>query len=327
VISAKTLTSSIIILFCGIGLNFVLKTINSIIYAVQKASVNNILSLIVSILPLCYIAVSKGGTAEQNLIALSIVHVIAINLPLVVATFILFATKLLKDCRPSLKCSDIKTAKDIVGFGMRFFLAQVFLMLLLSTNELYITRLFSSAEVVDYSIYYKLFTVVGSLFMLALTPLWSKITKDFAERKYEKIRKTNHFLYFISLLAILAQFIIVPILQWIIDIWLQEDAIAVNYFSALVFAAYGGIYILNVVLTTVANGIGNLKTQMIFYGVGAALKIPVSILLKMLLNDWGIIVLYNCAVLLAFCVFQLFWIEKKIKKLTEQEKLNGLIYK
>jgi hypothetical protein len=84
--------------------------------------------------------------------------------------------------------------------------------------------------------------------MLALTPLWSKITKDFTEHKYEKIRKTNHFLYLISLLAIIAQFIMVPMLQWIMDIWLQEESIKVRYFSAIVFASYGGIYIFNVVL-------------------------------------------------------------------------------
>lgn len=318
VIDSKTLKISIIILFNGIGINFVLKTINSIIYAMQKSSINNIIALLVSALPLLYVAFFNGTTAGENLFKLSLVHVFAVNFPLLAATLCVFLSKKMRDYAPSIKHIDIKIAKGVVGFGLNFFLAQIFLMCLMSTNEIMITKMFSSADVVGYSVYYKLFTVVGSLFMLALTPLWSKVTKDFAEKKYKKIQTTNHFLYLISLCAILAQFVIVPILQWVVNIWLQEDAITVNYTTAAIFAGFGGIYVLNVVLTTVANGIGKLKSQILFYGIGAALKIPVCILLKLLFENWNIVVLYNCVVLLCFCVYQIFWIERKIKEFIKQ---------
>lgn len=325
VISSKSLKTAIIILFNGVGINFVLKSINSVIYAIQKSSINNVISLIVSALPLCYIAFFQGTSLESNLISLSIVHVIAINAPLLIATVIIFGTKILRVCAPSFKHVEFKTAKNIVGFGLNFFFAQIFLMLIMSTNELFITKMFSSADVVHYTVYYRLFTVVGSLFMLALTPLWSKVTKDFAEENYEKIRKTNHFLYIIAFLAIVAQFMMVPCLQWIINLWLQEEAIKISYLAAFVFAAFGGLYVFNVVLTTVANGIGNLKTQIVFYGIGALLKIPICILLKWLLNDWTIVVLYNCLILLAFCIYQLIWLERKIKALALEKQAATLI--
>ena len=205
----------------------------------------------------------------------------------------------------------------MLGFGMKFFFAQIFFMFLMSTNEIFITKFFSAADVVDYSIYYRLFTAVGSLFMLALTPLWSKVTRDLTQKKYAVIQKTNRVLYLLAAVAGLAQLAILPFLQWIINIWLGDEAIAVHMPTAMIFALFGSLYIFNVVLTTVANGMGELRTQMLFYGIGAALKIPAVFLLTRAGRSimWNIVPLFNCVVLAVFCIYQLVWIERKIKQL------------
>ncbi len=319
IVSQKTMFLSVVILFLGVCISFVLKVINSIIYAVQKSSLNNFLSLITSVIPLIYVFFAKGsGDIEKNLISLTVVHVIAVNGPLLAATFVLFKNKLLRTCAPSFKCCDKETAKSMLGFGLRFFWAQIFFMLLNQTNEILITRMFSSTDVVTYSIYNRLFTVVGSLFMLALTPLWSKITKDLAEKKYYKIKKTNSVLYLLSALAFLGEFLMVLCCQFVVNIWLQEEAIVVNYSTALIFAFFGGTYIFNVVLTVVANGMADLKTQMIFYGIGGVLKFPIIYLLASNYAHWNVVVLYNAIVLVIFCIFQLVWIERKLKKLISE---------
>ena len=283
----------------------------------QRASVNNIVSLICGVLPLFYIAFFCGIDVESNLIRLSIVHVFSMNIPLLILTVILFSGKTLKHCVPSFKHFEMQTAKKMVGFGLTFFFAQLFFMLLMSTNEILITRFYSSEDVVNYSVYYRICSMIGSLFMLALTPIWSKVTKDLAQKKYKKIQKTNRILYLLATMAIVVQFAIVPILQWIFDVWLRDESIKVSYNIALVFAAFGGLYILNIVLTTVANGMGELRSQNIFYGLGAALKIPCIWIFKIGIGVWWSIVIYNCVVLLAFSVYQVFCINKKIKKLIE----------
>ncbi|MBQ9162113.1 MAG: MATE family efflux transporter [Clostridia bacterium] len=314
-ISRETMRIAVIILFLGVCLSFVLKTINSIIYAVQKSSLNNVLTLITSVIPLVYIFLFQGDNMEANLIALTVVHVIASNIPLLVSSFVLFKSKLLRECAPSFKCCDISTAKSMLGFGVQFFLAQIFFMILTNTNEILIAKMFSASDVVDYSIYNRLFTVVGSLFMLALTPLWSKVTKDLAQKKYQKIRRTNHFLYVLSALAFAGEFVLVLCCQFVVDIWLGEEAIMVSYPTAIIFAFYGGMYIFNVVLTTVANGMADLKTQIVFYGIGSVLKIPIIYLMSLEFDNWNIVMLYNGIVFLIFCLFQLVWIERKVKKL------------
>lgn len=320
VLKNTTIIKGLTILLWGIGISFIFKIVNNIIYALQKSSLNNFLVLVTSILPLLYIIFFPStNSIETNFLRLSIVHVISINLPLITATIILFTTKILKDCAPSLKHFDTKTAKGMLRFGLSFFLAQVFFLLLMSTNEIYISRLFVPDNVVEYSIYYKICTFIGSFFMLALTPLWSKVTKDFVQKNYQKIRKTNHFLYILAFLAIAVQFMMVFALQWIVDIWLKEETIIINYTIGLIFAGFGGVYILNSILTTVANGIGNLKSQLLFYGFGALLKIPVLLLFKYLWPNWSTVVLYNSFVLLLFSIYQMIWIEKEIKKLCQKE--------
>lgn len=315
VIDNRSLLIAMLILLFGIAVHFIIKLINNVIYAIQKSSMNNVLSLFSSALPLLYVFAFPGGDIGENLIRLSVVHAISINLPLLVASIVLFRTRMLKDCAPSFRFVKFSTAKEMLNFGMQFFLAQIFFMFLISTNEVFITKMFSPDDVVNYSIYYRLFTAVGSLFMLALTPMWSKITKDIAQKNYRKIRATNHVLYGIASIAVVGELLMVPILQILINIWLGEKAIAVNYVFGLVFAVFGGLYILNVVLTTVANGMGDLKSQIVFYGIGSVLKIPVLLVLKIVFDSWIVVVAFNAAVLLVFCLYQLLWVEKKINKL------------
>ena len=321
-IPLTTLRWSVALLLVGVAISFVLRTINVLIYAIQKASINNIISLITSAMPLLFVAFFRGETIEKNLLALTVVHILAINLPLLVATFLLFRSKMLRKVAPTIKSCSLTVAKDVLGFGLQFFFAQVFFMALTSTNEIIITKMFSSADVVPYSIYYRLFTVIGSLFMLALTPLWSKVTKDLAQKKYKKIIATNRVLYGLSALAALAECVMVLILQFVVNLWLGEEAIEVDYLIGAVFAFYGSFYIFNVVLTTIANGIGQLRTQIVFYGLFAALKIPVLYLITQQFPQWYMVVFYNGVALAVFCVFQLFWVERMLKRLAVESTDN-----
>lgn len=312
-LDSKTLRISIIILFGGVAVSFVLKTITSIIYSLQKAAINNFLTLINSVLPVIFILFYNGKDASSNFLVMSIVHALAINLPLIVVSIILFNSKLLSDVKPSIKYFSKQRAKSIIGFGLKFFCAQGCFMLLLSTNEIMISKFFATESVVVYSIYYRLFMLVGSLFMLALTPLWSNVTKQFAEKNYLKIQKINKFLYLLSLGAFVGECLMVVLLKFILKIWLGEGVVPVDYVIAIIFAIYGGVYILNVVLTTVANGIGCLGSQIAFYGVGALFKIPATLLLRLMFNHWAVILIYDAAVLLVFSCYQVFWIGTKIK--------------
>ncbi|WP_338655191.1 hypothetical protein V6B14_03505 [Sporosarcina psychrophila] len=312
-ISRDTLTTAITIVFIGIMLQFIFKLINSILYALQKSALNNLLSLITSISIFLYVFTSSSNDLSTNLISLAIVHVLAVNLPLILASLIIF-NKSLKKSRPNYKFYSSKYAKEIVFLGGIFFWVQIMYMILSVTNEFLITRLTGPADVVEYQIYYKIFTVVGTIFTVALTPMWSAVTKALFEKDYIWIKKLYKNLTWVALIVMIVQFLLVLILQPLINFWLQENAIPVNYIYGIIFAISGSLFIWIGVLSTITNGLGLLKIQSIFYTIGVLVKIPLAWLLVGVLNSWIGVVVANIIALSLFCIIQPIWISRFINK-------------
>lgn len=313
VISVNVLLISVFILFFGVLINFFLKLINSILYALQKSAINNLLALISSILQLVYIFFAKSASMEENLLKLSIVYIITVNLPLLVATIVVFMTNL-KNCKPSFKYSNLRVAKSMLKFGGMFFLVQIVFMIITSTNEIIITNIFGPEQVVDYQVYFRIFMLAGSLFALALTPVWSAVTKAIAEKDFKWLIKLNRTLFKVTLIAIVGEMLIVPFMQIIINVWLGDSTIQIKYGYATIFALFGSTYIMNISLTTIANGAGYLKTQLYCYSIGAIFKLPVIYLLKELYDSWIIVVVVNTFILLFFSIVQIIWLKGYILK-------------
>ena len=315
-ISPVTLENVVKIVFLGIVLQFILKLVTSIFYALQKSAINNFLTLCSSIVTLLLILILPSRDNDSNVILMAWVYVLAVNVPLLIATIAIFAKKL-SYARPNIKYFTIKYAKDILILGGAFFFAQVAYMIIMNTNEILISYFSDAQYVVDYQIYFKLFTLIGTIFSLALTPIWSAVTKALTEKKYYWVRKLYKKLLLFAGLGCLLEFLLIPFLQLIINIWLAEDAIQVNYFYALVFAIFGGLMILNSVLSSIANGAGELKTQVIFFGTGAVIKIPLSWFLVTQLDSWIFIIIVNIISLSLYCIIQPIFIKNYFKKLSQ----------
>lgn len=314
IISNETLLTAIKILFIGIMISFILKLINSILYALQKSAVNNALALITSILPLIYIVVAPNKSMEENLISLAWVNAFSVCLPLLFATIVVFSFSPLKECKPSLKNVHIKTEMSVLSLGSVFFIVQVAFMFINSTNEIIITNFWSPEFVVEYQIYNKVFSLVGSIFSIALTPVWSSVTKALVERDFLWLKNLSKTLYRIAVLGIIFEFSLILFLQKIIDIWLGDSSINVNYMYAMVFAVYGSLFIYNIIVTTIANGVGYLKTQLICYSLGAVFKIPILLIINHFFSiDWVSVVGINVFIFFIFDFIQTIWLNKFIK--------------
>lgn len=122
-----------------------------------------------------------------------------------------------------------------------------------------------------------------------------------------------------ALLAVVCEFAIIPFLQFGINLWLGENAIEVNYLYAITFAIYGSMIIWNGVISSIANGVGKLKTQNICFTIGAIIKIPIAWLLVSMLNSWIGVILSNIAALSLYCIIQ----PIKINKFLNKKELEG----
>jgi O-antigen/teichoic acid export membrane protein len=289
-VTKETLNLTVLIVFAGIMLQFFLKIITSILYAMQKSAINNLLSLISSVITLLYVSFAKASDISANLILLAVINVMAVNLPLLLATIIVFHKKL-KACRPGIKYCKKENALDVMKLGGIFFWVQIMYMIITNTNEFLISWFSKPEMVVNYQIYSKLFNLAGTVFALALTPIWSTVTKALAEKNYMWIMKLYKKLQLLAFLAVLCEFAIIPFLQPIINIWLGDKAINVNYIFAVLFAVNGSILIWNGVICSITNGLGELKIQSIFFTIGAFVNIPIAWLLVNSFDSWiGVVV-------------------------------------
>ena len=315
IIASSSLQIAITITLLGVFVQFVLKTISSVLYSLQFSSVNNLLALITSVGQLVFVVLLPSKDVGTNFITMAIIHAACVNVPLILTTFILFSKEPLKGCAPCLRSFSLPVAKEVLKIGGVFLWAQIMFMFLTSTNEYLITYLTTPENVVTYQIYNKIFTQIGSLCALALTPMWSAITKAMHEGNYQWMKKSYERLHKLIICAVALEIIVLAVLQPLINLWLSEDAIQVNYGYAFAFALYGCVYIWQTVESTIVCGTGRMKLQMISYTIGVFVKLLLSIILVKATGDWIHIVTISAAVLLVYCMVQTIQTERSFKVL------------
>lgn len=285
VIDNTVLILCVRIVFSGIMLQIVLKIITSILYAVQKSAIVNFLSLLSNTLILLLVLTIPSSDLASNLILMSWINIFAINLPYAVCTVIIFGT-FFRDVYPSLRCWQGKYVKDILNVGLFLFWLQLVFMVISSTNEILISNLTEPSNVVQYQAYNKIFHTGSMIITLALTPIWSAVTKAQAQKKYRWIRKIYILFLIATLLCFSIELCIVPFSQWIMDIWIGKNVIQVDLFNSLTFALSSSIMILHNVNTSIGNGLSYFKVQIIFMTVAAVVFVPLSVLLVNMTNNW-----------------------------------------
>lgn len=301
-VSEKALFITVVVVFVGVMLQFWMKLINSILYALQKSSLNNFLVLCTNILILLYVKFAPSSTNDINVVVMAFVHAIAVLIPIVYITIKVFSNEL-QYALPSLKFVSWINVKRVLSLGGFFFLIQIFYMIIMTTNEYLISTTTSNSDVIEYQAYYKLFSLGSTIFALTLTPIWSVITKAKAENNIIWIKKTYNRFFLLAGVFCIAEFILIVFTQFIMDFWLGKECLgAINYSSCIVFAIFGTSMIVCSLLSSIANGLSKLKVQSVCYGVGALIKIPFSIYLVDYFDSWLGVMVANILCLVIYCV-------------------------
>lgn len=313
-ISKEKFFITVVIVFVGVMIHFWLRLINSILYALQKSSINNLIVLITNIMILLITLLLPSKSNEINIINMAVLHAVAVAVPLIVSSCIIF-TGALSYARPELSFVRKTEIKDILSLGGIFFLIQIAYMLIMSSNEFLISKLLSTKYVVDYQIYYRIFSLGSTIFTLALTPLWSVITKAQSEKNYKWIKNIYHKFLLIAFLFCSGEFLIIPFFKTILIFWIgRENFIQTNLMECLAFSIFGSLMILNGVFSSIANGLGKLAPQLVSFIIGALLKIPLAFILVKLLNSWIGVIWSNIFCMGIYCIIQPIFLKKYLNK-------------
>lgn len=302
-ISADTLTWVVQCTFLAIALQFFLRLISSVLYAMQKSAINHVISLCTTLLMLVLLWLMPQYGPEKSLKLFSLSYLFFSNAPLAAATVILFCGPL-RDCRPRRGSISREKAKSVMSLGGLFFACQITYMLIANTNEFFISQYTGPENVVEYQIYYRLFGLGGMLFSLALTPIWSVVSRAIAEKDFLWLRGLYKKLRRLTWAGVLAEFLLIGFLQLFIDLWLGQKAIRVNYIYAMVFASFGAVMLFQSTFSAIANGIGAVKLQAICYAAGFCVKLLIIPAGCRLYPSWVIVVAANVLVLIPYCFLQ-----------------------
>ena len=317
-LALPVLKYAIQIAFIGVLIQFVLKLVTSILYAIQKSGLVNFLTFLSNVIIFIVINLLPAGDTSSSIIAMSYFNILAVNLPLLVVSMILFMGKF-KDIRPSFKFWSKDSAKSVLKIGVTLLWLQLIFMVISSTNEFLITAFCGPSSVVDYQVYFRIFNSVASICSLVLIPIWSAVTKAKVEKRYTWIKKTYMLLLGFSVLALILLLAIVLVLQPIVNFWLKEDAITVSMIYGVIFAISGFIFLVHNVNTSIGNGFSYFKPQIVFMTIAAVVDIPLAWIFVKLTGGMIGIVLANIIALIPFEVAQPIFFFRYLNKLIKSE--------
>ena len=319
VIPLKTLQLSFKLAFISICLEFFLKIVLNIYQALQKETVASAIPLVSTVLLLIFVSITKIENMGDALVAISTFYIFSINIPLLILTIICFLT-VLKDCRPSFNKWSFKVAKSIITLGGLYFLIQIFLLVINSTNRVIISNNYGASVVTEYEPYLKIFsalTMVGSAISM---PLWTLTVRADVRHDYMWIKKTKKMAIYIIILFTIGAALVATFLQLIFNLWLGESTIKVDYLKAGLFALWSVVTVASYFASAFSNGLQILKPQLIIYGVGSIIKIPLFILMKRIVPslDWISLIIIDSFIMLIASLTMLILndlaIKKRIKK-------------
>ena len=178
--------------------------------------------------------------------------------------------------RPKLNLYKKEYLKDICGLGMKFFILQICGIILFTSDNLIISKLFSPADVVPYNLVYKYFSIVTMGFSIILAPYWSTFTEASKKEDWEWIRLSMKNLLKLMLPITFIFLIMILLSDYSFKLWIG-DKLTIPFSLTI---SIGCFFILNnyiSIYTVFLNGVGKIKLQT-FQAVGTAIiNIPLSI--------------------------------------------------
>jgi O-antigen/teichoic acid export membrane protein len=269
----NTLTVFIFTLFV---FRMILKLISVIILADQRTALSNIfdpLSNIISLGGIYLLTVFTAGSLSNFVLIVTIAPVLVL-----LAATLWFFRKDYKPFRPSLKYIDFKHFKELAGLSIRFFLIQISVLVIFSTDNLIITRITGPDDVTLYNIAYKYFNIITMGFAIIMAPMWSAFTEAYILDDTQWIRNINRKLIKLWFLILLSVIVMLFSANWFYSIWIG-DKIKIPMLLNIFMGTFILISTWNNIFVYYINGTGKIKLQAYSSVLSALLNIPISIFL------------------------------------------------
>lgn len=264
----NTIINIVIICVC---LSFSLRAVGIIHISYQNSWVNDFLSVSGTFLSLIWIyCLTKFTTPSLMKVAL------AFSLSPVIVYLIAYPVTFIKKYRnisPSIRYIRFKYTKSLTGLGVKFFFLQIVCLVLYSSSNVIVSKVFSPSEVTPFSIANRYFNVMAMIFFIITNSNWSAITDAYTRNDFRWIKITMRKLLFVMIGFDVILLLMVVASKFIFYIWIG-DKTEIPYSLSLSIAVYNIVYISTILYSAYSNGVGHLKLQMLSMFLASIIFIP-----------------------------------------------------
>ena len=162
--------------------------------------------------------------------------------------------------------------------GFQFFIIQIAVLVLLTTDNFIISQVFGPEEVVPYHIAFKYFSIVTIGYSIIVAPYRSSITEAYTRGELDWIKKSVGNIQKLWLGVPLTLFLMVLASEWAYDAWVG-DKVVIPLELTLSMMLYVFLHTFNMVYVTFINGVGKIKLQLIASCISILINIPLSVFL------------------------------------------------
>ncbi len=267
--------SALLVSFWCICINFTLSLSKIQLYAIQQAEKVSLMIVLTQLINLFGVLVLY--TFSRNCL-MGVAVIIGLSGIIVNLFFLKKVWREYPFLVPSANLFSRNELKEISNLGLKFFFIQMAALVLYSTDNLIVIRLFGPSCVTPYHTSYTAFGIVYGVFGAMISPLWSKYTVAVQRKDYQWISKTitnlDRTLPLIGIVLIAGTFTFTSISE----VWLHKK---LDYETGLIacMATYYFLSVWGSIYSTVLNGMSRVNMQLSL-GIGAAiLNIPLSLFL------------------------------------------------
>ena len=277
-------------------LNFFIALINALLGAVQRTSLVALGQLISNALVLVLVFL-LSKTTEASINSLALIYGISLVASNVLLSIWFYRNR--PELRPRFHLAN-NHLRPLLTVGLQFFIIQVAVLVIFTTDKILITHLFGPEYVTQYEVVFKLFSVITFAHGLISAPLWSAYTEAYHKEDFNWIRRMlrSQLTIFIGIIVLI--FSLTAMAEPIIEAWIGQGF---EISSELLFATalFVAISTWNNIFAMFLNGIGKIKIQLYTALVAMAANIPISIFLAKNtdLGTSAIIIGTTCSLLLA----------------------------
>jgi O-antigen/teichoic acid export membrane protein len=273
-LTAKQLSHVVLLTGFFIALNFWLGLINTVLNAVQKTSVTIVGQFLVNALSLALVYVLTKVT-DASVLYLSLTYGIA-----TVGTNVLLTCWFYKG-NPSLTprlALDFLHIRPLIGLGLQFFVIQIAMLVIFTTDKILIVQFFGPKFVAQYDVVFKLFGIITLTYGLITAPLWSAYSDAYHRADNAWIKSMLRKQLGLFVFVLIAIGIVIAIAKPTIAIWIGH-----NFEVSMHLIVTMGVFVLvsawNSIFGTILGAINKIRLGAYYTVLTAALNIPVSYLL------------------------------------------------